>query len=80
MLAPEEFLAQQFSLVDEAIKDALRHEYGPEESYRFFHECQERLGSIPQGLYQTGCEPPRARIYPAGAIQSRRSCKSNSAL
>ena len=46
MLRPKEFLEQQFDLLDEEIKEALRHEYGPAESGLFFVECQDRLASL----------------------------------
>src|SRR5256885_1271121 len=56
MLRPKEFLEQQFKLIDEEIKEALRHEYGPEASGDFFVECQERLASLRDSAPTTDAE------------------------
>jgi hypothetical protein len=46
MLPPKAFLEQQFQLLEDGINEALRFEYGPAESGKFFEECKSRLGTL----------------------------------
>src|SRR6266571_4691652 len=41
-----EFLQQEFENVEEALRDTLRHDYGPKGSSDFYEECSSRIEEL----------------------------------
>jgi hypothetical protein len=44
-----EFLLQEFENVEEALRDTLRHDYGPKGSSDFYEECRSRIEELRKG-------------------------------
>jgi len=45
-MTPLEFLKEEFDNVRRALDETLRHDYGPEQSVDYYHECEARLTDI----------------------------------
>jgi hypothetical protein len=49
-MEPLEFLREELVNVQRALRDTLRHDYGPEQSGDYFRECENRLTEIDRSI------------------------------
>jgi hypothetical protein len=61
-----DFLREEFQSVEEALKETLRHDYGPSRGSEYFAECETRLQDIKDVM-----DDPEALDGPAVAAQLR---------